>query len=231
MADDTVFYAIGDIHGEAARLRDLHVHIDEFHEACYPSLVKHLVYLGDYVDRGPNSQGVIEQLMARQHAHPETTTCLMGNHEEMMLDAVDGKSIDFWLRNGGAETLASYKVEHAKKLPPSHMNWVRSLQTTYTPDGTDFIFVHAGVDPILYPHDDEVKRRWMRGSRFFDTTKWVSPALRNKRVIHGHTPTATNQADISDDGRRINVDTGATYGGALTAAVLKGAETPVFLQA
>lgn len=230
MANDSVFYAIGDIHGEAARLRELHARIDEFHEASYPSLVKHLVHLGDYVDRGPDSQGVIEQLMARLAAFPETTTCLMGNHEEMMLDAVQGKSIDFWLRNGGAETLASYKVERADELPKSHIDWIRTLQTTYVSSDTDLIFVHAGVDPILYPHDDEVKRRWMRGSRFFDTTKWVSPALRNKRVVHGHTPTATSAAEVSDDGRRINVDTGAAYGGALTAAVLKGDEPPVFLQ-
>lgn len=230
MADETVFYAIGDIHGEAARLRELHEQIDTFHEACHPDEPKHLVHLGDYVDRGYDSKGVLDLLMARQAAFPHTTTCLMGNHEEMMLDAVDGKSMDFWLRNGGMETLVSYNVERANELPQSHIDWVRTLKTTYTPEGADLIFVHAGVDPILYPHDDEVKRRWMRGSRFFDTTKWVSPALRSKRVIHGHTPTTTREADVSEDGRRINVDTGAAYGGALTAAVLKGVEKPIFLQ-
>lgn len=230
MAQERIFYAIGDIHGEAVRLQNLHAHIDDFHQTCYPEAVKHLVHLGDYVDRGPDSKGVIDLLIARQTAFPDTTTCLMGNHEEMMLDAHQGRNPNFWQRNGGEETLQSYGVQAPADLPKTHLEWIEALPTTFTPEDTNVIFVHAGVDPRIYPYDDEMKRRWMRGSRFFDTSKWESLSLQGKRVVHGHTPTESGQPDVSLDGRRINVDTGAAYGGALTAAVLRGFETPVFLQ-
>ena len=231
MAKQTVYYAIGDIHGEASRLQDLHGHIDDFHRYAYSEHVKHIVHLGDYVDRGPNSRKVIEFLMSRQAASPALVTCLMGNHEEMMLDAFKAKNRDFWRHNGGEETLNSYKVSEPENLPLEHIEWMRGLPTTFTPEGTDLIFVHAGVDPRTYPDDNEIKRRWMRGSRFFDTSKWTSPALQNKRVVHGHTPTDNHEADVTPDQKRINVDTGAAYGGPITAAVLIGTEKPIFLQA
>ncbi|MEL7232479.1 MAG: metallophosphoesterase family protein [Pseudomonadota bacterium] len=230
MAHETVFYAIGDVHGEAARLRDLHAQIYDFHEACYPNDIKHIVHVGDYVDRGPNSRGVIETLMAMEATSPETVTNLMGNHEEMMLNAYRDVDVGFWLRNGGDSAMASYGLSDPAQLPVAHMDWIASLPTTFVPEGRDLIFVHAGVDPRTYPDDDIVKRRWMRGSRFFDTAKWVSPALEGMRVVHGHTPTHDAQPDVTPDGRRINLDTGAAFGGALTAGVFKGAERPVFLQ-
>lgn len=230
MAHETIFYAIGDVHGEAARLRELHAKIDEFHEALHPETFKHIVHVGDYVDRGPDSRGVIDMLMAMQAARPETTTCLMGNHEEMMLNAHHGEDVNFWLRNGGTAAMASYRLTDPRDLPRAHIDWMAALPTTFVPEGHDLIFVHAGVDPRTYPDDDEVKRRWMRGSRFFDTANWISPALKAMRVVHGHTPTRDAQPDISEDGRRINLDTGAAFGGTLTAGMFKGTEKPIFLQ-
>ena len=231
MGKSTVYYAIGDVHGMAERLSDLHEKIDEFHGLTTPDAAKHLIHLGDYVDRGPDSKGVIDLLIARQTSQPEATTCLMGNHEEMMLDAIDGKEVNFWRRNGGEETLQSYKIDNPNNIPLQHVEWLRALPTLYSPEGTNLIFVHAGVDPTSYPDDDPQKRRWMRGNRFFDTTRWVNPALAGKRVIHGHTPTNTDQADVTADGRRVNVDTGAAYGGSLTAVVLQDGNRPIFLQA
>lgn len=230
MASETVFYAIGDVHGEAVRLRELHAKIDDFHEVYAPNDIKHIVHVGDYVDRGPDSSGVIETLMAMDAAFPETTTCLMGNHEEMMLNASRGEDVNFWLRNGGDSAMASYGLSDPRDLPDSHMDWVAELPTIFVPEGRDLIFVHAGVDPQTYPNDDDTKRRWMRSRRFFDTTNWTSPALTGMRVVHGHTPTKDAQADVSADGRRINIDTGAAFGGALTAGVFKGTERPIFLQ-
>lgn len=230
MADETIFYAIGDIHGEAARLQELYERIDDFHDAAHPNAIKHIVHLGDYVDRGPDSRRVIETLMAMQAVAPETTTCLMGNHEEMMLSAYQGESVNFWLRNGGEHTMASYGFNNPRDLPRAQIEWIANLPTTFVPEGRDLIFVHAGVDPRTYPDDDLLKRRWMRGSRFFDTAKWVSPALDGMRVVHGHTPTHDAQPDVTPDGRRINLDTGAAYGGALTTGVFKGTEAPIFFQ-
>ena len=230
MAAETVFYGIGDVHGEAARLRELHAQIDDFHEAYTPNHIKHIVHVGDYVDRGPDSRSVIETLIAMEVASPETVTCLMGNHEEMMLNASRGVDVNFWLRNGGDSAMASYGLSDPRDLPASHMDWVAGLPPTFVPEGPDLIFVHAGVNPKTYPDDDIVNRRWMRGSRFFDTSNWTSPALTGMRVVHGHTPTRDAQPDVSPDGRRINLDTGAAFGGALTAGVFRAAEQPVFLQ-
>ncbi|MEM1088280.1 MAG: metallophosphoesterase family protein [Pseudomonadota bacterium] len=230
MARETIFYAIGDIHGEAARLRELHAKIDDFHEARFPDDVKHMVHVGDYVDRGRDSRDVIEMLMAMEATSPETVTNLMGNHEEMMLNAHRGEDVSFWFRNGGDTTMESYGRSDPASLPTEHMDWVAALPTTFVPEGRDLIFVHAGVDPLTYPNDYIVKRRWMRGSRFFDTTRWTSPALQGMRVVHGHTPTPDAQPDVSPDGRRINLDTGATFGGTLTAGVFRRDERPIFLQ-
>lgn len=231
MPQATVFYAIGDIHGECVRLRELYDAITDFHTAMHASDQMHIVALGDYVDRGPDSQGVLDFLMELQAAHPCAVTCLQGNHEQMMLDAASGETeaASFWSRNGGYETLGSYGIDDARDLPPDHLKWLRSLPRLFQPDDTNLIFVHAGLHPVYFPNESEDIYIWTRSRRFFDTAFWESPELTGCKVIHGHTPTDDYEPEVSPDGRRINVDTGATMGGKLTAVVLAGDHKPIFL--
>jgi serine/threonine protein phosphatase 1 len=119
-------------------------------------------------------------------------------------------SLDVWLRNGGVETLASYGVREVGDLPCAHLDWMRSLRLSY--DDGRRLFVHAGVDPAK-PLDaqDEQDLLWIR-----------EPFLSNRRaygrlIVHGHTPLETATPDLRVN--RLNLDTAAVYGGALTAAV------------
>ena len=93
-----------------------------------------------------------------------------------------------------------------------------------------FVFVHAGIDPDTFPLTDDRVSLWTRSPRFFETERWQNAALDGITVIHGHTPTEVPVPDRTADGRRINVDTGAVYGGALTAVRLSRGATPYFLQ-
>jgi serine/threonine protein phosphatase 1 len=167
------------------------------------------VFLGDYIDRGPDSRGVVTKLMALQERNSGGVVCLRGNHEAILLDAVRSGNHDLWFVNGGGDTLASYGVESARKLPAEHLRWFASLKTSFD-DGRRF-FVHAGVDPER-PLDAQSE----------DDLVWIrEPFLSQRRdygrlIVHGHTPQRSGRPDVRS--WRLNLDTAAVYGGRLSAA-------------
>lgn len=227
---DRVGFAIGDIHGRADLLADmiamLEARASEDTRAGGPPLV---IFLGDYVDRGPDSKGVIDLLVAGRpfgcNRH-----YLKGNHEQSMLGFLDDPMAHrAWLLQGGAETLLSYGVQppppvgaeehdwigvaqHLRAcLPAGHYEFLEGLER-YVELG-DYAFVHAGIDAgrRLEEQTDE-DLFWARGA-FIASKRPFS-----HRVVHGHTPVDQPYADS----RRIAVDTGAYASGILTAARFEG---------
>jgi serine/threonine protein phosphatase 1 len=181
--------------------------------------------LGDYIDRGPDSAGVLRFMMSLQADWPNQIVTLMGNHEAWALSLLDSAlPEDTWLRNGGAETLLSYGANNITGLPRAHLNWMRSLRLFFD-DGRRF-FVHAGVNPSKPLNaQDEQELLWIR-----------MPFLSNGRdygrlIVHGHTPLENEKPELRPN--RLNLDTAAAFGGPLTAAVFNDEQTePLsFLQA
>jgi len=214
-------YAIGDIHGSLSKLRT-------FMARC----VLHaqgrsmtIVFLGDYIDRGPDSAGVVRYVIELQSQLRERMIALKGNHEAVALGVVDGTlPASYWLDLGGAATLRSYGVDSVDALPGEHVDWVRSLRLSYD-DGRRFL-VHAGIDPKKpLEAQREQDLLWIREPFLSDERNYA------RLIVHGHTPLTSDMPDLR--GNRLNLDTAAVFGGPLTAAVFAGAETtPVgFLQA
>lgn len=227
-----VYYAIGDIHGEAEKLTVLHSRILRRHDIDYPGRPAQFVHLGDYVDRGPESYDVLRYLMDIETSSDTPPINLKGNHEQMMLEAYeqDGtKAYHFWLNNGGEQTLSSYRASGFDEPSARHLNWLRGLPSYHWDQAAKLIFVHAGIDPAHFPNDGEDRHLWTRSAQFFNTENWGNTLPAGTKVIHGHTPTQSGHPDIDGDFRRINVDTGACYGGELTAVILNGDEPPRFI--
>jgi len=200
-------YAIGDIHG---CLDQLH-HLVELCQRDAGTPTPKLVFLGDYIDRGPDSDGVIDFLMDLHDQAPDQVICLRGNHEDLLLNALEDETQEAnWMMNGGAATLASYDATGPFDLPADHIDWLTALPLFHD-DGLRF-FVHAGVDPARPLHQqNEHDLMWIR-----------EPFLSSKKefgrlVVHGHTPTSSGAPDQRTN--RLNIDTGAVYGRTLTSAV------------
>lgn len=219
-------YAVGDVHG----CKDQMVHLlgaIERDRAGYAGRT-HLVFLGDLVDRGPDSSGVIEHLLTTK-LPADDVTFIMGNHEEFMLECYDGKarSNSLWLRFGGQETMASYGVSAKDILshdfdlgaamrchvPPEHIRFIRSFQDTLRLG--DYLFVHAGIRPGI-PLDDQspADLRWIRQEFLTDETD------HGFTVVHGHTIVHK----VVRRRNRIGVDTGCYRTGMLSALILEGTE-------
>lgn len=212
MTDADLTYAIGDVHGCSERLARL---LERCRRHCAGRAAR-WVLIGDYIDRGPDSRGVVEMLMEAQRSMPGAVVCLRGNHEAMALVAAEqgGQAEGLWLMNGGSETLVSYGVRTARDLPPEHLAWFRSLPLFHD-DGRRY-FVHAGIDPrraIEQQFEDD--QLWIR-DRFL-----THPCAYARFIVHGHTPVGNGRPDLRSN--RLNVDTGAVFGGPLTAAVFEGA--------
>ena len=225
----TVAYAIGDVHGCLGPLRELEDFIRE--DAARSQATRRVVvYLGDYVDRGPDSLGVVEHLIARPLAGFEAVH-LMGNHERMMLDfLLQPQAGQVWLANGGTQTLASWGVEidfgaardagamalaaeqlH-RRVTAAQRRFLEGLRLSHREGGA--LFVHAGIRPgVPLEAQDEEDLLWIRGAflNAGDDHGFV--------VIHGHTPTEKPVLRAN----RIGIDTGACYGGALTAVGMDSA--------
>jgi serine/threonine protein phosphatase 1 len=213
-------YAIGDIHGCLDKLRGLLLRCETHADGRPMSLV----FVGDYIDRGPQSCGVIDCLIDLKMQHGESVVTLMGNHEAMALAAIDRNGpTRMWLAQGGLATLESYGIAEPRELPPAHVAWLRALRLSYD-DGRRF-FVHAGVNPgAPLEAQDDFDLLWIR-----------EPFLSHggdygRLIVHGHTPLAAGVPDLR--GNRLNLDTGAVFVGPLTAAVFDDAQTePIgFLQ-
>ncbi|MEO0982666.1 MAG: metallophosphoesterase family protein [Pseudomonadota bacterium] len=230
-----VRYAIGDIHGEADRLGALHERIFDWHGLQYSDRRIEIVHLGDYVDRGPDSCGAIDRVIDLETRAADrgdlNVVSLMGNHERMLLDAHEegGATRNHWLNNGGEETLESYQRVGRGPIDLVHLRWMTRLPAIHrTDDG--LVFVHAGVSAQAFPDEADEVYLWTRSADFFDPDQWTAPDLSDAVVIHGHTPT-DGAPEIAGGGRRINVDTGAVFGGPLTAAVLAAGDEVRFLTA
>jgi serine/threonine protein phosphatase 1 len=168
-----------------------------------------IVFLGDYVDRGNRSREVVDLLIKTQAQAPDQIVCLKGNHEDMLLSAAKGGDDASWLNNGGDTTLASYGVSRADEILPAHLAWFDALPLAITDEQR--FFVHAGVRPGV-PLQQQSKNDllWIREPFLSD------PRDHGLYVVHGHTPIRARVPELRRN--RLNLDTGAYFGGPLTAA-------------
>ncbi|MGE0044396.1 MAG: metallophosphoesterase family protein [Hyphomonadaceae bacterium] len=228
------YYAIGDVHGEEFRLQLLHALIlADIDRIGAPAKI---VHVGDYVDRGHDSRGVIARV--KTLCDERGAIALLGNHEQMMLNAYDragDSSEGMWDWNGGDATLRSYEEANGKHddwrnaIDKDHIKWMRSLPTIFADEARKIAFVHAGIDPETFPNCSDEIRIWTRSDRFLHTWRWPKRAeLKDWLIVHGHTP--NDELSIEVKPQRINIDTGAVYGGALTCVVLAEGEEPRFIQ-
>ncbi len=199
-------YAIGDIHGSYTKLANLLRHCSDH---CGDNDAR-IVFLGDYVDRGKRSREVVQLLIETQAAAPHRIVCLMGNHEDMLLNAASLQDETMWLDNGGDATLDSYGVSRAADIPAEHLAWFETLPLTISDDKR--FFVHAGIMPGI-PLDQQRKGvlLWIREPFLSDQND------HGRYIVHGHTPTQTGIPDLCHN--RLNLDTYAWYGNPLFAAV------------
>jgi serine/threonine protein phosphatase 1 len=216
-------FAIGDIHGRADLLRDLHARIDAL-SASDPRRLDVEVVLGDMIDRGPDSRGVLDLLLARRQSH--SLKLIRGNHEAMALRVLrEPAALADWLRFGGLDTLASYGVMPApsrereslhnavdafrQALPGDHLALLETLDLAWELSG--FLFVHAGIMPGLALAEQSERDLLEIREPFLG-----DPAPHHHFVIHGHTPVA----DVEIHANRANVDTGAFATGCLSCLVI-----------
>jgi serine/threonine protein phosphatase 1 len=227
--DGALLFAFGDVHGRADLLREMMEAV-----AANASTADHLIVvgLGDYVDRGPDSSDVIDQLISWENIPGLETHFLTGNHEQMMLrflaDARGGPS---WCGLGGRDTLHSYGVSApmtagdtegwetarlalTEVLPPEHLDFLNRLESRF--ELGDYFFAHAGARPgVTLENQVEKDLYWIR-EPFLSHRKAF-----NKVIVHGH----SQDVEVYADSRRIGIDTGAYATGVLTALRLEGATT------
>jgi serine/threonine protein phosphatase 1 len=226
--DDLRLYVVGDIHGRADLLKMMLDLIDA-DLRTRPIKKTAELYIGDYLDRGPNASEVIELLSAAPPV-AQQRICLMGNHEQIFLDFLrDPSVISSWMGLGGLETLSSYGLRPKLSLQPaeiksihsgllaclphSHAQFIKQLRPSYSVGG--YFFAHAGVRPGVRLEDqmpDDLL--WIR-EPFLSSTKNFGAM-----VVHGHTP-LTEPLILPN---RICIDTGAYVTGVLTCLVLEGQE-------
>jgi serine/threonine protein phosphatase 1 len=225
--DHTRLYAIGDIHGRADLLIEMHSMIRA--DAKDFDGRKQVIYLGDYIDRGLQSKQVVEMLIEPQLSGFDTVF-LKGNHEQAMLDFLEyPEATAGWLSFGGRETLLSYGInvtfmplmkdmqnlaaELGEVLPESHREFLEDGLLSFR--SGDYYFVHAGIRPGIPLEDQHFEDQlWIR-DEFID-----SDADHGAVIVHGHTITPEPELTAN----RIGLDTGAFHSGVLTCLVIDGPE-------
>ena len=218
-------YAVGDVHGRADLLSELFMRIDDDLRAR-PTVDSVQVFLGDYIDRGPNSRQVIDLLIARRRQHE--VLFLKGNHEDCVLRFfTDPTVLSEWQNMGGLSTLLSYGVMGTRgddpksphdvsttlrrAMPDSHCRFIEGLALSFTCG--DFFFVHAGARPgIPLQRQSRWDLLWIRDDFLLHEENF------GMVVVHGHTPIYEPEIRWN----RINIDTGAYATGRLTCLVLEG---------
>jgi serine/threonine protein phosphatase 1 len=223
--DGERIYAIGDIHGRLDLLDRLIGLIEADDGRRVPARTL-IIFLGDLVDRGPDSRGVVERAMELS-AGPLETRFLMGNHEEVFLGAIKGdlRALRLLLRIGGRETILSYGVDGddyrtldysglaallAAKVPQEHVAFLSSFEQSI--EVGDYLFVHAGIRPgITIDQQSGTDMRWIRDEFLRHRESY------DKLVVHGHS--ITDNVDVRPN--RIGIDTGAYASGRLTAIGLE----------
>ena len=232
IGDNRRVYAIGDIHGRIDLLLELTEAIGRDDWRRKPREEIHLVLLGDYVDRGPNSREVIDFILKLRAQWPNLT-CLMGNHEQVFLMALNGdeQAVRFFLRDGvgGRQTLMSYGATEeqldtlepmalwewiAQAVPQDHKDFLASLVSQAIIG--DYAFVHAGIQPgVPMAEQEETDLYWIRDP--FLNCEDAHPYM----IVHGH----SIREDVEQRANRIGIDTGAYASGRLTAVGLEGTES------
>jgi serine/threonine protein phosphatase 1 len=200
--------AVGDIHGCDRELAAMLA-------AIAPQPADKVVFLGDYVDRGPSPKGVIDQLIELRDSARCTTVFLRGNHEDMLLSFLGehGSHGEAFLFNGGRSTLVSYGLRPGvprsrvvEMLPPAHLEFLRALEVCHVVD--PYVFVHAGISPL---HSLEEQREedllWIRDEFIRNRHRLA------KTVIFGHTPQREVLWHLP---YKIGLDTGCVYGNKLS---------------
>lgn len=221
-------YVVGDIHGRLDLLEELLAKIDaDLQQRPSPKTL--LVFLGDLIDRGPNSAQVIERLRTLRWDGVEPVF-LLGNHEEVLLRIVGGdiELISSWLQFGGLQCLESYGLDPARirgrgsekilelvqsAIPPRHVEFLESFVDSCR--FGDYLFVHAGIRPGVEV-DEQLQSdlRWIRAPFLFDETD------HGFVVVHGH----TISDEVDERSNRIGIDTGAYRTGTLTALAIEGTD-------
>lgn len=221
-------FAVGDIHGYAEKLRRL---LPLLRDKAKPGDA--LIFMGDYIDRGPESRQVVDQVLKLMRGGWDgPVTALKGNHEALLLDFLAPRSRyepGIWLQNGGREAIFSYSgspdpASFAAALPLEHLAFFQNLLSWHGDENG--IYVHAGIIPGLSPADcTDDDLLWIRETFIRSDYEW------DRVVVFGHTPqfeppgegnTVPGQIPWRPLNRpeKIGIDTGAAYGGPLTAVIL-----------
>jgi serine/threonine protein phosphatase 1 len=223
--EDVCIYAVGDIHGRADLLYDMcrRIDADIEREQHRPTLQ---VFLGDYIDRGPDSASVLSMLADR--CRSQDVVCLLGNHEACLLEfLMNADMLAKWRQFGGLQTLTSYGLSPSpnpdaterrqladalwENIPRDHLDFLKSLRTSFSVGR--YFFVHAGVRPgVPLDRQREEDLLWIRDDFLLSEDNF------GKIVVHGHTPVQEPELLAN----RINIDTGAYATGLLTCVKLQG---------
>lgn len=191
-------FAIGDIHGCSKTLRKL------VEELVVPSLQDDIIFVGDYIDRGPDSKGVLDYIIGlRQKGYGIKT--LRGNHEQLLLDAFEHEeNFEHWLMCGGDMTCRSFGIRDVHQLSDEYLSFVAQTEFYHMTD--QYIIVHAGLSFASgNPFMDKDAMLWTR-SNYVDMDQ-----TGGRKIIHGHTPTPFATIQSLRDTNSINIDAGCVY--------------------